>query len=287
MTAWRLLDTGHLPGPLNMAIDMAILHSYERGQLPPTMRFYQWSPPAVSLGYFQKDNSVDIQRCNQLGIDVVRRPTGGRAVLHLDDLTYSIVAGRKDGMPYSVSDAYRLLAKGLFEGFRKMGFEPESENETSGLSKADICFMRFARGDLLYQRKKFMGSAQTWIGASLLQHGSIILEPQIETLKKIFPSAVYSDEDLSKNLQSRITSLSEIFGRRIDQSEVKSFLMEGMSHALGVELQTGDLTTEEWEKARELSLNQAKSDPVHDQDLKEFMKLLDQQKRSGMKSHLG
>lgn len=263
MNIWRLLDTGALPGPLNMSIDMAILQLHEHGISPPTMRFYEWSPPAISLGYFQKQTPIDIAKCYQLGINVVRRPTGGRAVLHLNDLTYSIIAGTKDGMPVTVAAAYRLLSEGLIEGFRKLGFASGAGHETTGLSKADICFMRFAPGDLLHQRKKFMGSAQTWIGSSLLQHGSIILEPQLETWAAIFPSTVYFGEDVHERMHSRMTSLKEILGRKIESAEVKSHLIEGMARALGVEFQNGELSPKEWELARELSLSPGRSNSVH------------------------
>ena len=256
MKPWRLIDTGPLPGPLNMGIDMAILQLNENGQAPPTLRFYEWSPAAVSLGYFQKPTAVNVSKCHQLGIDVVRRSTGGRAVLHLNDLTYSIVAGTKDGMPFSVTAAYHLLSEGLLAGFRKLGFEPETGHEPVGVSEADICFMRFAAGDLLCKGKKFMGSAQTWTGSSLLQHGSIIFESQIETLAAIFSSTGDSSEDLCEKINSRTTSLNDILGRKVDPAEVKACLIEGMTHALGVEFQVGELSPEEWEMVRFIVMNQ-------------------------------
>ena len=99
MTSWRLLDSGAMSPSLNMAIDRAILALHANGQAPPTLRFYQWQPAAVSLGYFQKRHNLDLDICRQYGIEVVRRPTGGKAVLHLGDLTYAIIAGGCESPP--------------------------------------------------------------------------------------------------------------------------------------------------------------------------------------------
>jgi len=123
MNAWRFLDTGALPGALNMAVDQAILGLHANGKSPPTLRFYQWHPPAVSLGYCQKRHNLDLAACRRLGIEVVRRPSGGRAVLHMGDLTYAVIAGTADGMPSAVTAAYRLICDGLLQGFRRLGID--------------------------------------------------------------------------------------------------------------------------------------------------------------------
>lgn len=254
MKTWRLLDTGALPGALNMGMDMAILALRESGKSPPTLRFYHWSPPAVSLGYFQKETAIDMAACRRLGIDVVRRATGGGAVLHENDLTYSIVAGVKDGMPHSVAEAYRLLSEGLLAGFRGLGVEPESGHGDAGPTESDICFTRFAAGDLLYQGKKFMGNAQTWKRSTLLQHGSIMLESHAETWAAIFHSAMDADEDLIEKIAARTTSLSDIMNREMDAALVKTSLTEGMARALTVTFQPGEPSPEEWDMAREMAL---------------------------------
>ena len=165
-----------------MAIDRALLSSYAGGDAPPTLRFYRWAPPAVSLGYFQKNHGIDLAFCREQGIDVVRRPTGGRAVLHQNDLTYSVVAGTADGISCCLGAAYRLICDALLAGFRWLGVEAGRGDEATKSSQPDICFLRSAVGDLVYQGRKFVGSAQTWEGKSLLQHGSIILESQVDTL---------------------------------------------------------------------------------------------------------
>jgi len=251
MSTWRLLDTGALPASLNMAIDEALLQLHARGESPPTLRFYQWSPAAVSLGYFQRKHSIDLAACRRRGLDVVRRPTGGRAVLHLNDLTYSIIAGARDGVPFSLAAAYRLLCEGLLSGFRLLGFEAELGCESTRSSQGDICFLRSAIGDIVFQGKKFLGNAQTWSGSSMLQHGSITLQPQSETWAMILAPGSISQEALCERLRARTTSLEEIVGRSVEPDEVKRALREGMARALGTEFQEGELSADEWALAGE------------------------------------
>ena len=265
MNIWRLLDTGMLPASLNMAIDEALLQLHARGESPPTLRFYQWRPPAVSLGYFQRKHSIDTSACRRIGLDVVRRLTGGRAVLHRDDLTYSVVAGVREGMPVLLSSAYGMLSEGLLAGFRLLGFDAELGRENTRSPQDDVCFMRSAIGDIVWRGKKFVGSAQTWLGSSLLQHGSIVLEPQEETWAAILEPGAVSREWLRQKLGSRTVSLGEILGRKIEPGELKAAIAAGMAQVLGVDLQTGELRPEEWALAGEIASTRALSEDIHDQ----------------------
>src|SRR5512139_2190743 len=124
-----------------MAIDEALLRLHARGESPPTLRFTQWQPPAVSLGYFQRRHSLDLEACRHLGIDIVRRHTGGRAVLHQHELTYSVIAGARDGIPVSLDAAYRLICQGLLAAFRSLGIDSELGHEKTSAPQDDICFM--------------------------------------------------------------------------------------------------------------------------------------------------
>lgn len=252
MSTWRLLDTGALSASVNMAIDEALLQLYARGQSPPTLRFYQWHPPAVSLGYFQRKHSIDLAACGQRGFDVVRRLTGGRAVLHLDDLTYSVIAGIEEGIPFSLAAAYGLLCEGLLAGFRLLGFQAKVGCESARPPQGDVCFMRSAIGDIVFQGKKFVGSAQTWFGSSMLQHGSIILEPQAEAWVEILKARNSSRDTLYEKLNAKMCSLREIAGRRIEPHAVKEALKRGFAQALGAEFRVGELSAEELALAREI-----------------------------------
>lgn len=252
MTSWRLLDSGAISPPWNMAIDRAILALHAQGQAPPTLRFYQWQPAAVSLGYFQKRHNLDLEACRQYGMEVVRRPTGGKAVLHLGDLTYAVIAGAAEGLPVAVTAAYRLICEGLLAGFRRLGIEARMGRETGRSPQTDVCFLHGAIGGIVHQGKKFVGSAQTWQAASMLQHGSIILEPQEEMLLQLWGGSSGAG-GLQTALQRRLTSIREILGHSLDLSKLKTALRDGLSRTLGVELVEGELTGEEWSLAQELS----------------------------------
>lgn len=244
MKKWRLLDTGTLPAPLNMAIDEALLRLHVPGESQPVLRFYQWNPPAVSLGYFQKNHGIDLSACKRLGLDVVRRSTGGRAVLHQNDLTYSVVSDSRQGIPSSLESAYRLLCKGLLAGFQILGFEAELGREKLKGPNEDICFLHAGVGDIVYRGRKFVGSAQTWKGASVLQHGSIILEPQA----RIWAAILQTDsiDSLPYFLESRISSLSKILGRETPPDELKQAIVTGMAEALQAEFEVAELSVKEY-----------------------------------------
>ena len=123
---WRLIVDGDLTGPLNMARDMAMLEAVAVAESPPTLRFYGWDPPCLSLGRHQGVEAADLDFCRTEGIDVVRRPTGGRALLHHFELTYSVVAPLGVGpMPRALQDAYRLICGVLVQAMRAFGVEAE------------------------------------------------------------------------------------------------------------------------------------------------------------------
>lgn len=257
MKTWRLLDTGTLPAVLNMGIDLALLELHACGVSPPTLRFYQWDPPAVSLGYFQRRHSIDLTACKAMGLDVVKRPTGGHAVLHEHDLTYSVIAGSAEGIPVKLADAYALLGDGLVNGFRLLGMETVRAGDNLFAPETDICFMRFAVGDILHNGKKFVGSALTLKGSSMLQHGSLVLDSQHERWANLLDLKGCSPEELNHHLESRTTSLEEISGLRISPNEVKTALSSGLAITLNAEFQPGGLSSAEWALAREIADKQS------------------------------
>ena len=257
MSSWRLLDTGALQAAINMGIDEALLYLHARGESPPTLRFYQWDPPAISLGYFQRLHHINFPRCRELGLDVVRRPTGGRAVMHQGDLTYSVIAGAQEGMPAFLKTAYGLLCGGLLAGFRLLGIEAEMGHEPAGSTQPDVCFLLSTGGDIVYQGKKFVGSAQTWLASSLLQHGSIVLESQVQTWLDLLGANHGSLGTLAGRLRALTTSLDEMLGHRIEAPEVKLAIQKGMAQALGIRFEAGELSPREWTLAREMAARRA------------------------------
>ncbi len=129
-TAYRFINTGIQDAALNMAIDEAILTHHLRGEVPPTLRVFKWTQTAISLGRFQSiEREIELEACQRLGVALVRRPTGGRAVYHRDEFTYSIVIGKRDGVPSGVVAAYAYLSQGLLAALRLLGVHAEISDE--------------------------------------------------------------------------------------------------------------------------------------------------------------
>ena len=251
MKTWRLLPLETLDASLNMAVDEALLQLHSQGKSPPTVRFYQWTPPAISLGRFQSLDGFDLEACRRLGLSLVRRSTGGRAVLHRGDLTYSVVAGTADGVPPTLAASYRVLCEGLVEGLRLLGIETEPGREATRTVGPAVCFLRSAGGDLTYRGRKFLGSAQCWRRESLLQHGSVLLAPQMELWTDLLEAA--DPASLQAGLATKTTSMGEILGRCVEAAEVAQALARGFEKVLSIHLERGVLTSEEWALAGEIA----------------------------------
>ncbi len=145
---WRLLVQGPVDGALNMALDRAIQVCREQGSAPPTLRLYRWARPTVSLGRFQALETIDAQYCARGGIDVVRRFTGGRGVLHDDEVTYSAVCGLDDGVPRGVAASYRYLCAALVQAYRALGVDAELTERDRGHAETGACYLQTTRADL-------------------------------------------------------------------------------------------------------------------------------------------
>ncbi len=252
---WRFIDTGINDGFLNMAIDEAILNARLRGVVPSTLRVYRWSPPALSLGYFQKrETELDIKRCSELGIDIVRRLTGGYAVLHDDELTYSVVTSDKYGFPNkSLPESYRLLNSGLIAAYGMLGLDVCLTVDEERPSSA-ACFSSAGLADLTFQGRKIAGSAQYRTGNALLQHGSlpISLDTQLLFSMLKFPSTDIRDR-AQAHYSKKATTLSEMLGNKIGWQDLKEALFKGFQIGLGIELYEDTLTPEEFELSRRLA----------------------------------
>ncbi|OGW36756.1 MAG: hypothetical protein A2Y97_13610 [Nitrospirae bacterium RBG_13_39_12] len=173
--SWRFIDTGLSSASYNMALDEAIATSVRKDSVPPTLRLYGWNIPSVTIGCFQKISDVDIKYCNKNNFPIVRRLTGGRAVLHNYELTYS----------FSVKTANRLFSKGLLDSYRKIsralsnallkiGLSPETKmRRKTPLSRSSICFQTTSFGEITINSRKVVGSAQKRWTDGLLQQGSI------------------------------------------------------------------------------------------------------------------
>lgn len=236
---WRLIEHGEMTPEANMAFDEALLKAHAEGITGPVLRFYQWSPPAISLGYFQKTEGINQAALDKYGISLVRRITGGRAVLHKDDLTYSIVARAGIDTPLGVEESYHYLCQGILEGLAFLGVKASLGSEKAVAPFPIFCFAVSTRGDITWQGKKIVGSAQKRDGSSLLQHGSILLKPQLNLLEEIFS---LGNNDQIELLKQKLTSLEEILNRPVNPEEVKDAFIKGFEQALGKNFERCDIS---------------------------------------------
>lgn len=257
MDEWRLVINEPMDGAMNMAVDEAVLTSVSRGLAPPTIRFYRWSPPAVSLGYFQSlQKELDLAACRKADVDVVRRLTGGRAVLHQYELTYSIVVPEDNAkVAGSILEAYLAISGGLVEGLAELGITAELAAGTKpGAVASAVCFEAPSMYELVVGGKKLVGSAQTRRSGCLLQHGSILIELDPDLLFSIFNYDTEESRNQAKKLfLAKATCIKDILGYTPDPARLIACFTNGFSRGLGIRLREQQLAAAELTLARELS----------------------------------
>ena len=193
---WRLIPLLEASGRVQMAIDSWLVEQHQLGLHPPTLRFYTWSPVAISLGYHQSKFPPHWQQItwNSQPVDLVRRPTGGRAVLHQGDLTYAVVTSGLDGNRMQV---YQQLCKFLISGWQSLGVELQYGNAGRGYIHNPNCFGTATGADLvLLDGNKLIGSAQLKRGQVILQHGSMRLAPDQALFEQVFGKEIYQPINL-------------------------------------------------------------------------------------------
>jgi len=249
VATWRLLNTGSADGATNMATDEAILTAVAEGTSQPTLRFFAWEPPCLSIGYNQAADEVDITGCQRAGVDVVRRPTGGRAILHTDELTYSIVAPQDEPrVAGGVVESYRRLSAGLVRGLRLLGVDVAQAEAGHG-QNADVsaaCFDAPSAYEVTAGGKKLVGSAQVRRREAVLQHGSLPLQGDITRICRylVVPSKE-GCQALRRELRVRATSLELVLGQVVPFAQVVEALVRGFSEALNLHLEPGELSGHE------------------------------------------
>ncbi len=243
---WRFIDTGISDGFTNMAIDEAIFRVHEKEKTPPTLRVYEWKPAALTVGFFQNiAKDIDKQKCLEKGIDIVRRATGGRSVLHKDELTYSVVASGKCGFPYGVSGSYRAISQGLIAAYNHLGLNVDLSPHREAAAAA-VCFNAASFGDLTCQGRKIAGSAQYRSGDALLQHGSLPISLDVPLIFSILKFSSGENRKRAAALfKSRAAGLTELIGRKVMRHEIKEALFRGFQEALGIRFFEGRLSSYE------------------------------------------
>ncbi len=232
MKQWRLIvDTEPCSGSWNMAVDEYLFRSLENE--PGTyLRFYSWARPTVSLGYSQNvDRVLNTAYCRREGIDIVRRITGGKLVLHDREVTYSFSSSDTGTFGTTLTESYRMISSGLMRGLEKMGLRPcLADAPPQAYVRGDLpCFSYPARDEIEVEGRKIVGSAQKRVGGRFLQHGSIPLQEDDERLRHI-SLLDGSGEHI------RMISLSQALGEQVDFSWAVDRFAAGMAEFFGAGL---------------------------------------------------
>ncbi len=231
MHTWRFMDTGPGNAARNMEIDRHLLEEATSGA-PPTLRFYTWEPPAVSIGRFQRiETSVDMDACRRHGIDIVQRITGGRAVLHLRELTYTIASPADVPLfPSDILGTYRVIAEGLLKGLSNLGIAAEILSRScknvalvKRRSKDPACFSSPSWYEIVVNGRKIIGSAQRRVRGAFLQHGSILISYDHALEASVIPGGGSADG---------VACIEGELGRDVLLEEVKAAFRLGFAEAL-------------------------------------------------------
>lgn len=267
---WRFIDSGNCSPAFNMALDEALLEWHSEGKIPPTIRFYGWNPPTLSIGYFQKvEKEIDMEAVKKYGLGFVRRPTGGRGVLHDQELTYSVIVSESHpAMPQTVTEAYRVISQGILEGFRFLRLDayfavPKTEEEKADLKnpRSAVCFDAPSWYELVVEGRKVAGSAQTRQKGVILQHGSILLDLDEDMLFSLFkyPNERVK-ERLRQNFKNKAVAINELTDRNITINEAKEAFFRGFEKGLNVQLERYELTDDELYYVQQLAKNKYETD---------------------------
>ncbi len=256
-TIWRLLKHKPGRGVWNMAVDEAILEATVAGKSLPTLRLYDWQPACLSLGQGQPLSDVDLERLAANGWDVVRRPTGGRAILHTNELTYAVI-GPKDE-PRLVGDiltSYKRISGALMAALELIGLPVQSSPYSAqqpGAAPDPVCFEVPSNYEITAGGKKLVGSAQARRIEGVLQHGTLPLHGD---LSRITQALAYPGEaeraEAAEKLLARATTVETVLGRVVSWEEAAQAFTHAFESTLGLSLQPGELSRDEKRRAEEL-----------------------------------
>jgi lipoyl(octanoyl) transferase len=241
-TKWEFIDSGFRPGIYNMDFDKSLVERC-RAEDTSFLRFYRWKPFALSLGYnqgrFANEVNIDYEKCKAEGIDVVTRPTGGRAVLHSEELTYSVVFRSQK----PIRDLYRDISLAILQGLRTLGPEFQKlsfANETPDILKLiktgmyNLCFNSTVKYEINFKGRKLVGSAQRKFGDIVLQHGSILVGNHHRNIVNLLNITGDERAKMLREIEYKTISLSDIAKRKIDYNEVSEAVFEGFKNTFKI-----------------------------------------------------
>ncbi len=256
MRQWRLIYDKPAIGKWNMAVDETIMEAVGAGQVPATLRFYGWAPPCLSIGYGQRCADVDLDQTRRLGWDVVRRPTGGRAILHTDEMTYSLSLAADDDLAAgTVVESYQRISTALLTGLTGLGTQPEADKRAERVEIGAVCFETPSHYEITVNGRKLVGSAQLRRRNAILQHGSLPLSGDIA---RICSGLTFADDEslaaAQQQVRERAITLEEALGRRVDWAEAAEHIVWGFEQAFEVDFAQYEhyLTEPEYARATQL-----------------------------------
>lgn len=267
---WRFIDSGNCSPSFNMALDEALLEWNSQGKFPPVIRFYGWNPETLSIGYFQKvEKEIDMEAVKSQNIGFVRRPTGGRAVLHEHELTYSVIVPESHPeMPKTVTEAYRVISEGILKGFHQLGLEayfavPKTKEDREALKSphSAVCFDAPSWYELVVEGRKVAGSAQTRQKGVILQHGSILIDVDEDKLFGLFkfPNDRVKQR-MQRSFKNKAVAINEISPKKVTLQEVKQAFKIGFEEGLNINLEPYQLTADEMKTVMDIAKNRYESD---------------------------
>ena len=259
MDEWRVLPFRRGDAAENMAIDEAVFRERIRTKGPPTLRFYGWRKPAVSIGHFQDARrEIDIAACRRLGIAIVRRPSGGKAVLHERELTYAVIAG--DDLPLfppDILETYRIISDCIVGGLAVCGIRAEMQSDGRGKAAESLgtsCFAVSSRYELLVDGRKICGAAQVRSCGAFLQHGALLMAfDPTRTCAVMLPHGDRKKQ--IDRLRRSVTSVGEHAGPEVDEAMLCRALRDAFAARLGIGFREGTLTPREEALKVELMAN--------------------------------
>lgn len=256
MRQWRLIYDTPTSGAHNMAVDEAIMGAVARGEKPPTLRLYDWTPACLSLGYGQKTSDVDFGRLTQRGWGIVRRPTGGRAILHTDELTYSITLPEDHPIASGgIVESYRRLSGALMQALAVLGAPVAADrHDEAATPTGPVCFEVPSHYEITFDGRKLLGSAQTRRRGGVLQHGTLPLSGDVS---RICDALVYPDDAArtaaKQAVRQRATTLQEaLSGRVVTWHEAAEAVAGAFAGAFEIEWVVDGLTLHEQAEAERL-----------------------------------
>jgi lipoate-protein ligase A len=256
-TTWRIIEHNPAKGAWNMAVDEAILESVTKQVALPTLRLYAWEPACLSLGLAQPYAEVDLPALETHGWDLVRRPTGGRAILHTDELTYAVIAPQNEPrVKGGVLESYLRLSQALLQVLRLLGLDPEANEKRTASEPGKpnpVCFEVPSNYEITVNGLKLIGSAQARRNEGVLQHGALPLQGDLTRIVSVLTFANDQKKEQAKSrLLAHATTVERELGHSPAWADAAAAFQHAFSQVLNLDLEPGELTQQEMSRAIEL-----------------------------------